>query len=325
MTGKDNDTVVESAAQRVRHSVTVKAPAHTVFDLVADVAQWPLVFPPTIHAEQLERTGPDERIRLWALANGEVKTWTSRRSLDRARLSVRFRQEITQPPVASMGGEWSLEACSEQETRVVLHHDYRALDDDPEGLRWIRQAVDRNSRAELDRLRSAVELGGSIDELTLRFEDSVRVRGAAADVYAFLADAARWPERLPHVARLELREDTPGVQEMEMETRTVDGTTHTTRSVRVCFPEHRIVYKQTLLPMAMAGHTGEWLIRDQGDGTVGVTSRHVVLIDTAGAAKALGDRTTVKQAKTVVRTALGKNSRTTLEHARAYAEERAHG
>ncbi|MFJ9109802.1 aromatase/cyclase [Streptomyces sp. NPDC102283] len=317
--------MVESAARRVRHSVTVKAPADTVFDLVADVTRWPLLFPPTVHAEQLERTGPDERIRLWALANGEVKTWTSRRSLDRSRLSVRFRQEISQPPVASMGGEWSLEALSERETLVVLHHDYRALDDDPEGLRWIRQAVDRNSRAELDRLRDAVELDGGGEELALSFEDSVRVRGAAGDVYAFLADAARWPERLPHVARLELREDTPGVQEMEMGTRAVDGTTHTTRSVRVCFPEHRIVYKQTVLPLAMAGHTGEWLIREREDGALEVTSRHVVLIDTVGAAKALGERTTVEQAKAVVRTALGKNSRTTLEHARAYAEERAHG
>ncbi|MFJ8957591.1 aromatase/cyclase [Streptomyces sp. NPDC102381] len=317
--------MTESAAQRVRHSVTVKAPADTVFDLVADVTQWPLVFPPTVHAEQLERTGPDERIRLWALANGEVKTWTSRRSLDRARLSVRFRQDVTQPPVASMGGEWSLEPRSERETLVVLHHDYRALDDDPEGLHWIREAVDRNSRAELDRLRKAVELGKAVDELTLSFEDSVQVRGAAGDVYAFLADAARWPERLPHVARLKLSESPSGVQEMEMDTRAVDGTTHTTSSVRVCFPEHRIVYKQTVLPTAMAGHTGEWLIRDRGDGTVEVTSRHVVLIDTAGVAQALGERTTLEQARTVIRTALGKNSRTTLEHARAFAQERADG
>ncbi|MFF4743732.1 MULTISPECIES: aromatase/cyclase [unclassified Streptomyces] len=317
--------MAESVAQRVRHSVTVKAPAEAVFALIADVERWPYVFPPTVHAERLELTGSDERIRLWALANGEVKTWTSRRNLDRDRLSVRFRQEITQPPVAAMGGEWVLEPRSERETLVVLHHDYRAVGDDPEGLRWIRQAVDRNSRAELDRLRGAAELDGGIEELTLSFDDSVRIRGAIGDVYAFLADAARWPERLPHVARLELREDVAGIQEMEMDTRTADGTTHTTRSVRVCFPEHRIVYKQTVVPAAMAGHTGEWLLREQPDGTVLATSRHVVLVDRAGVAKVLGDQATVDEAKTIIRTALGKNSRTTLEHARTYAEERAHG
>ena len=57
-------------------------------------------------------------------------------------------------------------------------------------------------------------------------------------------------ERLPHVARVVLTEDTPGLQFLEMDTRTKDGSTHTTKSVRVCFPDTRIAYKQITLPRA---------------------------------------------------------------------------
>ncbi|MER6775162.1 aromatase/cyclase [Streptomyces bacillaris] len=315
----------ESETQRTRHSVTVKAPAEALFDLVADVERWPFIFPPTVHAERVEQNGSEERIRLWALANGEVKSWTSHRSLDRERLTVRFRQEVSQPPVAAMGGEWVFEPRSDQETVVVLHHDYRTLDDAPEKLSWVRQAVDRNSAAELGRLRDVMEQNDEVGTLTLEFEDSVRVQAPPSAVFRFLEAADRWPERLPHVSRMELREDAPGIQQMEMDTLAADGTTHTTKSVRVCFDGRRIVYKQTQLPKAMAGHTGEWLLREQADGSVLVTSRHVVLIDRRGVAQVLGEKVTVDEAKAIIRTALSRNSTTTLEHARRFAEERSDG
>ena len=45
-------------------------------------SNWPRIFPPTIHVDQVERDGTQERIRIWATANGEPKNWTSRRTLD---------------------------------------------------------------------------------------------------------------------------------------------------------------------------------------------------------------------------------------------------
>ena len=65
--------------------------------------------PPTVHADYAERGETEERIRLWATANGEVKNWTSRRRLDPAALRVEFRQEVSSPPVAAMGGTWIVE------------------------------------------------------------------------------------------------------------------------------------------------------------------------------------------------------------------------
>ena len=76
------------------------------------------------------------------------------------------------------------------------------------------------------------------------FDDIVEVDGSAMDVYDFLNEAQLWSERLPHVVRVSLKEETSGLQILEMDTRTKDGSVHTTKSVRVCRPHGTIVYKQ---------------------------------------------------------------------------------
>lgn len=301
------------------HRITVTAPAEVVYGVIADVTRWPAIFPPTVHAEQLHRDGDGERIRLWALANGEVKSWISRRQLDAAGLSVSFRQEVSQPPVAAMGGQWLLRPVSPRETEVLLKHHFQVVDDDPAGVKWVCSAVDRNSVAELSRLKQAVESFRQHESLTFAFEDSVRIGGPVSTVYEFLYRASRWPDRLPHVGRLELREDTPNVQVMEMDTRAADGTVHTTKSVRVCFPEHRIVYKQTSVPALMTAHTGEWLLKQDG-GAVVATSHHTVSINRDAVSDVFGAGGTVCQAREFVHQALSTNSMTTLRHAKTFAE-----
>jgi aromatase len=307
--------------RHTRHEVTIEAPTDVVYDIVADVRRWPYTFPPTIHAERTELAGRDERIRIWALANGEAKSWHSRRVLDPDRRRVSFRQEVSTPPVAAMSGEWILRPLDGHRTHVTLTHDYRAVDDDPAGLDWIDRAVDRNSTSELAALAAAAAApAGQV----LDFTDSVEVKGSAADVYEFLYRADAWPERLPHVARVALTENTPGVQVLELDTGTADGSTHTTRSVRICWPEGRIVYKQTGLPALLSVHTGEWLLTG-GPEVVVASSRHVVRIEPTAVPTVLGPDATVDGAAALVRTALSTNSLTTLRAAKAYAEERHDG
>ncbi|MER7111614.1 aromatase/cyclase [Streptomyces sp. NPDC000229] len=316
----------ETTAPHVtEHSITVAASPATIYDLVADVSAWPQVFGPTVHVEVLEEapeTGGEQLLRIWAIANEKVRTWTSRRTLDPASRTITFRQVASAAPVASMGGEWRVEPLEDGRTRVVLLHDYRATGDDPAAEELIEQAVDRNSRAELAALKNAAELGGARDELHFTFSDSEVVAGAAGDVYAFLDRADLWPERLPHVARLDLTEDEPGVQHMDMDTRSPDGSTHNTTSVRVCFEDRNmIVYKQLRVPVAMSGHTGRWVIESLGDGTVRATSWHTVTLDPEGVRAALGPEATLAEARALVRKALGTNSSTTLRHAKQFAEE----
>jgi aromatase len=309
----------QPGTREVEHEIKVLAPAEAVYQIIADVAHWRQIFPPTVHVEHLERGDEQELIQIWATANGEAKTWTSRRVLDPTALRIRFRQQVSQPPVAAMGGTWVIEPISEAESLVRLQHDYRAVDDDPAKLEWIDMAVDRNSRAELAALKTNAELATSAPELLLTFDDIVQINGSAKDVYDFINEAQRWPERLPHVARVSLQEDTPGLQILDMDTRTKDGSVHTTKSVRVAFPHTKIFYKQIQTPALMTLHTGHWLLAEKPGG-VTATSQHTVVINEANIAKVLGDQASIEDARTFVRTALSTNSLTTLEHAKKYAE-----
>jgi aromatase len=303
----------------VEHEITVLAPAAAVYQLIADVQNWPRIFPPTVYVDRVEHTDREERIRIWATANGQAKTWTSRRVLDRANLRIEFRQEISAPPVASMGGTWIIEPISNTESRLRLLHDYRAIDDDPASLKWIDEAVDRNSRSELAALKANVERVTASDELLMSFEDTVQINGSAKDVYDFINEANLWSERLPHVAKVRLEQDSQGVQTLEMDTRAKDGSTHTTKSIRVCFPHHRIVYKQITLPALMDLHTGYWTFQEN-EGGVAATSQHTVMIKAENITRILGPEAGAAQAREYVRTALSTNSRATLGHAKDYAE-----
>ncbi|MEU9240771.1 aromatase/cyclase [Streptomyces shenzhenensis] len=310
-----------SEPKEVEHEITISAPAAEVYRLIADVANWPRIFPPTIYVDHLERSGNEELIGIWATAGGQAKNWTSRRVLDPEGLRITFRQTVSAPPVASMGGTWIIEPLDEATSRVRLLHDYTAVDDDPAGLAWIDEAVDRNSRSELAALRTNVELATASDELTFSFEDTVQVDGAAKDLYDFVNEADRWSERLPHVATVRLTEDTPGLQTLEMDTRAKDGSTHTTKSYRVCLDGRKIAYKQTTLPALMNLHTGYWTFRETDEGTF-ASSQHTVVLRPENIAKILGPQAGVAEAREYVRGALSTNSRATLNHAKAYAEAR---
>lgn len=314
-------SAVETPAveRECEHEITIAAPAATIYRMIAEVENWPRIFPPTIHVEQLSAGDREERIQIWATANGEPKTWVSRRTLDPDQFRITFRQEVSAPPVASMYGEWIIEPGPASGSRVRLRHGYRAVDDDPESMAWIDAAVDRNSRAELSALRTNIESVVAATESTFSFEDTVLVRGAAHAVYDFVNEADRWVERLPHVASVRFDTTAQGVQTLEMDTRAKDGSTHRTMSYRVVFPTERIVYKQVTLPKLLALHTGVWTFAETADG-VQATSQHTVVLNTDNIAAVLGADATVADARDYVRNALSTNSRATLELAKAYAE-----
>jgi aromatase len=308
-----------TASHAVTHDITVDAPAAEVFGLIADAPAWPRIFGPTVHVERLWADGGQERLQLWATANSAARTWTSLRTLDPVAGRIEFRQERSPDPIATMGGCWTFKALPDGRTQVLLDHDYAVVGDDPDGLRWISTAVDSNSTAELSALKAHTQAASlSVED---SFDDTVEVAGPAKDVYDFIYRADLWPQRLPHVARLSLTEEQTGLQVMDMETRTADGSTHTTRSVRVCFPPGRIVYKQVVMPRLMSVHLGEWTVAEEA-GRVLVSSRHTVSINPATVESVLGTGATIADARGFVRDALSRNSRTTLEHAKSYAEAR---
>ncbi|MGV1008550.1 MAG: aromatase/cyclase [Dermatophilaceae bacterium] len=302
------------------HAIDVAAPADRIYALLSDVGNWPAVFPPTIHAESTPVADGEELIHIWATAADHVKAWTSRRRLQPGKLRIDFAQEVPAAPILEMAGTWVVEPLDTASARVRLLHDYAAAA--AADLEWIDRAVDTNSLAELAGLKRSIEAGPANAENRLDFADELTIDGSLRDVYDFINEAGQWAQRLPHVASVRLTETAPGVQFLEMQTKSPDGSTHTTASHRICFAPERIVYKQVTLPALMQMHTGEWTFAQDG-GRVVASSAHSVVVDTANIERVLGPQASVEQAKAFVQAALSANSRATLRHAKGYAEARA--
>jgi aromatase len=303
------------------HTVFVAAPPRAVYDLIADVTRWPYIFSPTVHVQRLYGSATDDRLRLWTVANGGVRSWTSRRTLDQNELRIRFRQENPLPPVATMAGEWVFIPLPDNATSVVLLHEFRAVGDDPTNTALITQAVDHNSTVELAALKTTAELGERRSMLVHSFADSVTIDGEPGPVYDFLHRAQDWPRRLPHVSRLTLDESVPNVQTIELDAKGTDGSVHTSRLIRVCFPYESIVYKQTELPEILTAHIGRLRVYQVAAG-VRVTSQQTVMIRPDRLPQLLGPNGTVERASEVLRRTLGANSLLILQHAKQAVEGR---
>jgi len=211
--------------------------------------------------------------------------------------------------------------------RSVVH--VQPLEDGEEVRVWILDAeretvstrvVPRDASA-LEDLKDDLLPAVSDPDLTISFADPLFIGGALSDVYRFLYEADKWPQRVDHVSRIVLTEDTPNVQFFDMDTRTPDGSSHTTRSVRLCFPEELIVYKQIKLPALLDAHTGHWKFTVTREGVV-AEARHTATIKPS-ALSILGPGTTVEDARRYLRRVLSANSLNSLRCAKAYAEERA--
>ncbi|MEU8431972.1 aromatase/cyclase [Streptomyces sp. NPDC029216] len=311
------------SGERVQHtsySVDVAAPAGVVYALLADTTQWPLFVPPSIHVERLDFDGTSDRFGMWATANGTVTSWVSRRSLDPTRRTIDFHQEVPAPPATAMSGRWEVTERGSGHSRLTLHHRFAAAAGDPAGARWLAEATDGNSHAELEQLKRTAEQWTALDGLLLSFEDSVRVEGPPELVYDFLYRAGDWPLHLPEVTRAHVTEDRTGVQLLAMDSLAADGTADTSESVRVCFPHAgRIVHKQTRTPRLIAAHTGEWSVDPDETGVTAIAS-HQVLLRAEDIEPVLGPGADLAQARDHVRRSIGGASTRVLHLARRHAE-----
>lgn len=311
--------MIAEHADKMAHKVNASAPAGVAYALMADAPNWPLYFSSIIHVEQLEFDGVRERLRTWPLLDGQVKAWTSQRHLDPVARRMEFWQEIPAPPFRTAGGILSAHPDGPHHSELELRYDYSVDADSPGDLEWAQRVTDAHSRAQLADLKAFAERWTRLDELVLSFEDTVHINGPAELVYDFLYRAGDWPDLAPHVQQVDLTESVPGVQHMTMRTLTEYGT-HTTASVRICFPHaERIVYKQTTPLPLLEAHTGEWSVVPDERG-VTVTAQHNVVLSEEHIADVLGERATLADARRYVREALGRNSRVLLAHAKTHAE-----
>ncbi|MET9819877.1 aromatase/cyclase [Streptomyces sp. NPDC006355] len=312
------------AVERTRcaqHEVTIAAPAGVVYGLLADAAHWPRYFPSIIHVEQLEFDGRQERHRLWDSVEGQVLSCTSRLTFSPDLRQVEYRHEQPAPPLTSMCGSWSVEELDQRHTRLIWRSTFTVAGDDPQDAAWAERTIDTTARLNLNSLRHHAQRWSDLDELVLSFEDTVRVNGPAELAYDLLYRARDWPELLPFVSRLDVRESPPGVQLVRMETEAMGGLPAApTETVRICFPHAgRIVFKRTLAPSLLTTHIGEWSVLPDATGAT-VTAHQCVVLSQEDIEPLLGAGADVPQARRHVRESLGRLSRATLELAKQHAE-----
>lgn len=308
--------------KEVTHSCRSHASADTVFARLRDVSAWPNLFPPTIHAEVLEQGDRVEKIRIWAVANGEPKSWVSVRQIDPEKRTIQFEQARTAAPVGRMIGRWEVRETDDGGSEVELYHGYYPREDTPEQWAVIDTAVDRNSNSELAALKAAVE-SADTDAERFTFSDTVRSAGSAERAFEFLDRGDLWSQRLGHVPEVTMESFVDGMQRLRMTTRTSDGSEHVTESFRVSIPQDGVLaYKQTTLPPLLGLHTGVWTVTQSQDNTLLITSEHTVSINVDKVEALLGLGATAEDARELARRNLSNNSQLTLARTAEFAEGR---
>lgn len=278
----------------VRHA-EVRAPAGVLYGLISDALRWPVFLPPTVHVEQLESDGESERLRMWATANGEVRSWTSRRVLDPVAYRVDFRQEVLSRPVASMGGTWAVEPLGPESSRVSLRNDFTVADDLPADRAWVRRAAESNSRASLDHLRRLAERWHRLADLVLSFEDSVLLDAPAERVHDLLHGGFAVPgTAVPAGRAAGGGRHGPAVRLAAVERDGPGGERELSTSVRLGFPRAgRVVYKEIPRagdrPALLSARAGEWSVVPDAAGTgTAVIARHHAVLDEDGVRERYG-------------------------------------
>nr|AGH68911.1 aromatase [Streptomyces sp. CNH189] len=304
---------------RARHRMHVEAPAGVVYAVLADAVRLPLCFSASVHVERLELDSERERLRVWSLLDGRLRSWTASRRLDPVERRIEFWQERSTSLLQSITGALSVRDHGPREAELELQYGFSTSGDLPDEVAWAAWCADLNLRTQLTDLKRFAEQWTRLDELALSFEDSVRIHGPAELAYDFLYRAGDWAGTVPHIVRAGLTEDAPGVQRVTLETLT-GRRSQTTESVRICFPHAgRIVYKRTVVPDLLSAHTGEWSVVPDETG-VTVTGRQSVVLREEDIAAVLGESAGLAQARQYVRAALGSECLSLLALAKQHAE-----
>lgn len=310
----------ETKREIVTRDAVVPASPDIVRAIVADLQSWPQYHPPAVHAEILDRDPSGTLVQHWAVADDtSVRTWRARWELDTDEHRIRFAHLSPPPPLRSLDGEWIFGPGPDGTCRASLSHTLTYAATDQDRVRSVAAAIARNTQALLDTARDTATRAEELRSLVISFQDTVFIGGLVRDAYAFLHDAAAWPDRLPHVVRLDLQEPAPGVQFFDMDTKAPDGSTHSTRSVRICLPHHLIVYKQLVPPALLDAHTGHWSFVETPEGVLAM-ARHTATIKRS-ALCLLGETATVMDARRYLRRVLSGHSVRNLHLAKDYAQE----
>lgn len=318
------------------HSVICDVPPAGVYALISDSARWPDVLEPCEAVTVLSADRHREHIELTARVNGELMTWQSvRRFLPEV---YGVEADVIQPMklVKAMLTSWRVVAVNDQQSVLLLEHDYDLLDDvtgEVEGITtreeaaaFIERAIDGNSRTELGNIKAGVEAAARVGATPVdpgqlqHLRHSIVCAAPVDAVYALVRSTDSWPKLFDACVGVTLLDVTPGSEVARVEAlqngRVVSWDTRRTYYDDI----HRVDY-QLLIPMPLVSTMqGVWRVIELDDEhcLLTVDRSWTLLPEVAGIKPGID---TVEQAAQFVRTFVDGNAGAEMLAIRALVED----
>jgi len=311
---------------RTERDTVVAAPAPDVLALLSAVADWPLLLARIVHVEPLALDGAARLARVWGLSTHGIDDWVCRVLADPAAGALHVAHVVARPPASALSARWHATPINPGHSRLILSQEFEAIADDPDAVRLLGRLFGATAESDLASLRDAAEIHTAHPGCRFTFGERVSLeRGDSADAaFDFLSRPEKWPENLPGIASVALREEQPGTQWLEMGVEEPDGSVRAELTARVCFPRRRLIVQKDVRPRVLLfSHTSSFSVERHADGTA-ISCHHTVVLDPGAVAAALGPEATLADASDKVRRVVSAESLVTLRRA-ALAARRGHG
>jgi aromatase len=311
---------------RTERDTVVAAPAPDILALLSAVADWPLLLARIVHVEPLALDGSARLAHVWGLSPRGIDDWVCRVLADPNAGALHVAHVVARPPASALSARWHAAPIDKGHSRLTLTHEFEAIADDPHAVRLLDGLFGATAESDLASLRDAAEIHAAHPGCRFTFGERVPLeRGDSADAaFDFLSRPEKWPENLPGIASVALREEQPGTQWLEVGVKEPDGSVRAELTARVCFPRRRLIVQKDVRPRVLLfSHTSSFSVERRAAGTA-LSCRHTVVLDPGAVAFALGPEATLADASDKVRRVVSAESLVTLRRA-ALAARRGHG
>ncbi|MCH9717110.1 MAG: hypothetical protein K0U29_01280 [Gammaproteobacteria bacterium] len=186
--------------------IICNAPRGVVYEIIRNSSCWPRIFEPCISVKVKYRSTEYEQILIKALVNNVEMSWESKRTFLNSIYSIESEMLNPMPLVKSMHTNWNVFSINDQQSVLLLEHNYHIADDvkhcvegvdtKAQAVEFLKEAIDSNSRKELSNIKTISEKIANTDsgEMVWDTHHSTVCNSNAQDIYKVITNIELWPE-----------------------------------------------------------------------------------------------------------------------------------